>query len=174
LENAFSTADLCDLFLQRPDGLQVVAPGFRSFGGRKAYWGQIATARPAVAGGSAGLRELLTEPGKGRVLVVDGGADDRWAIFGDQLAALGHRNGWAGIVVNGYVRDISALASIDMGVHALGTMPCRPREFGAVECDLAVSFNRTRFEPGSWLYADEDGIIVCSEQQSVELQAASE
>jgi regulator of ribonuclease activity A len=167
LPPSFSTADLCDRFLQQSAGLQVVAPGLRSFGGRKAYCGQIATARPAVAGSAAGLRELLSEAGNGRVLVVDGGADDRWAIFGDQLAALGFHNGWAGIVVNGYVRDIAALATIDMGVHALGTMPCRPREFDAIERDATVSFHRASFAPGSWLYADDDGIIVCAVRQAL-------
>jgi len=173
LINIFSTADLCDLFLQKPDGLQVVAPGFRSFGGRAAYCGQITTARAAEAGGGAGLREILSDSGNGRVLVVDGLADERWAIFGDQLAALAHSNGWAGIVVNGYVRDIGALAAIDLGVHALGTMPCRPRQFDAIERDAAVSFNGARFEPGSWLYADADGIIVCTERQIIANQATA-
>ncbi|MGJ7916971.1 ribonuclease E activity regulator RraA [Massilia sp. LXY-6] len=164
MENLFSTADLCDLFLDRADGLQVLAPGLRSFGGRAAYCGQIATAAPAKPGGVVRLRDLLSEEGHGRVLVVDGHANDEWAVLGDQLVALGRHNGWAGVVLNAYVRDVRALAAIDIGVHALGAIPCRPREFGAVERGAPVSFQRVRFVPGSWLYADEDGIIVCTEE----------
>lgn len=105
MESAFSTADLCNRFLQKHEGLQIVAPGLRSIGGRKAYYGQIA-ARLAVDGRAAGLRELLSETGAGRVPMVDGGADDRWAILGDQLAVPGQRNGWAGVVIHSYVRDL--------------------------------------------------------------------
>ena len=165
MENAFSTADLCDLFLDRSEGLQVVAPGLRCYGGHRAYCGPIATVAPAAAGGAVRLREVLSEPGEGRVLVADGEANDAWAVLGDQLAALGMRNGWAGVVLNGYVRDVRALRELDFGVHALGAVPARPRDFSANTCGHALGFGRVRFTPGSWLYADEDGIIVCAERQ---------
>jgi regulator of ribonuclease activity A len=167
MENTFSTADVCDLFLDKPDGLQVVAPGLRSFGGRKAYRGQIATAAAANPGGAVRLRDALADAGHGRVLVVDGQAIDQWAVLGDQLAALGKQHGWAGVVLNGYVRDLRLLGGIDFGVHALGTVPSRPREFDAIERGHPVTFLRTCFTPGSWLYADEDGIIVCAEAQHI-------
>jgi regulator of ribonuclease activity A len=177
MENTFSTADLCDLFLDKvdadlsalfldkPDGLQVVAPGLRSFGGRPAYCGPIATVAPVAPGGAVRLRDILSEPGDGRVLVVDGYACERWAVLGDQLAALGQRNGWAGVVLNGYVRDVRALSSIDIGVHALGSVPARPSEFDPVARDSTLHCLRTGFVPGHWLYADEDGVIVCAKQQ---------
>lgn len=166
METMCATADLCDRFLDAPGGLQVVAPGLRSFGGRAVYFGQIATAAPSAAFGAVRLRDLLSEPGAGRVLVVDGHANERWAVLGDQLAALGQRNGWAGIVLNGYVRDVRALGAIDIGVHALGATPARPRDFDGHQAGGALDFLRTRFAPGSWLYADEDGVVVCAERQA--------
>lgn len=165
MENTFSTADLCDLFLDKPDGVQVLEPGLRPFGGRRTYCGPIATVAPLAPGGAVRLREILSEPGHGRVLVVDGHACDRWAVLGDQLAALGQRNGWAGIVLNGYVRDVCALPSIDIGVHALGSVPARPREFDPVVRGGTLHFLRTGFVPEHWLYADDDGVIVCTERQ---------
>ncbi|WP_020656088.1 ribonuclease E activity regulator RraA [Massilia niastensis] len=171
METLISTADLCDRFLGRPDGLQVVAPGLQSFGGRKAYRGRIATAAPGKPGGAVRLHDILAEPGNGRVLVVDGQAIERWAVLGDQLAALGQRHGWAGVVLNGYVRDVRALAGLDFGVHALGAVPLRPQEFDPTERDLPLSFRRTRFVPGSWLYADEDGIVVCVDFQPGDTRA---
>jgi regulator of ribonuclease activity A len=168
MENLISTADLCDRFLGKPDGLQVVAPGLQSFGGRKAYRGRIATAAPGSAGGAVRLRDILSEPGDGRVLVVNGHACERWAVLGDQLAALGHRHGWAGVVLNGYVRDLRALAGIDIGVHALGAVPSRPQEFDTAQRGIPLEFRRTRFVPGSWLFADEDGIVVCTDFQAAD------
>jgi regulator of ribonuclease activity A len=164
LDNILPTADLCDRFLDAPPGdLQVVAPGLRSFGARTAYMGQIATLAPASAGAPPRLRDALCNPGHGRVLVVDAHANDSWALLGDQLAVLGLANGWAGVVLNGYVRDVRALAGLDIGVHAIGTTPARPREFEASDHDCPVQFLRTRFAPGSWLFADEDGIVVCAQ-----------
>jgi regulator of ribonuclease activity A len=86
-------------------------------------------------------------------------------VLGDQLAALGQRNGWAGIVLHGHVRDVRLLAGIDIGVHALGAIPSRPRDFDSLDRERPLAFLRTRFVPGDWLYADEDGIVVCSERQ---------
>jgi regulator of ribonuclease activity A len=163
----FATADLCDRFLDAPDELQVVAPGLRSFGGRSAYMGQIATIAPACPGGSVRLRDALCTPGHGRVLVVDAHANGSWALLGDQLAALGLANGWAGVVLNGYVRDVRTLAGMEFGVHAIGATPARPREFEASDHERPVEFLRTRFTPGSWLFADEDGIVVCAQDSTL-------
>lgn len=143
----------------------MLAPGWRSFGGRSAYSGPIATMAPADPGGAVKLRKALEQPGNGRVLVVDAEAIDRWAVLGDQLAALGQSNGWNGILLNGFVRDTAILQTLDIGVHALGAIPSRPAQFDAVVCDQPVSFGKIRFVQGSWLYADQDGVIVCNERQ---------
>lgn len=164
MENWFSTADLFDRFLTNSEGIEVLAPGFSSFGGRRQYSGRIATV--ACRGDARlGLRDVLVEPGRGRVLVADVGGYPGWALLGDQLAALGIMNGWAGVVLNGYVRDSACLSTLDLGVHALGTVPSRPPQFGPSRRDLLLQFGGVRFLPGSWLYADHDGIVVCREQQ---------
>lgn len=156
------TADLFDRFLDQPDGIQVLAPGWHSYGCRTGYAGQIATMAPAEPGGAVKLRAALSQPGNGRVLVVDGEAIDHWAVLGDQLASLGRQNGWSGILLNGYVRDTAVLRTIDIGIHALGAIPSRPRQFDAVTHDVPVEFGRIRFSAGMWLYADEDGVVVCA------------
>jgi regulator of ribonuclease activity A len=166
LSNILSTADICDRFLNAPAELQVLAPGLRSFGGRAVYMGQIATLSCTNRGGSVGLRDALCKPGHGRVLVVEAHANDSWALLGDQLASLGLANGWAGVVLNGYVRDVRALRDIDFGVHAIGTIPARPREFDPSNHDSPVEFLRVRFLPGNWLCADDDGIVVCEQDNS--------
>lgn len=153
----FSTADLSDA---NESKVQVVLPGFRDYGGRKRFCGPISTVK--VHEDNSLVRAALEEPGKGRVLVVDGGASLRCALVGDKLAELGRSNGWAGMVVSGCIRDSAALAAIDIGLKALGSTPKRSAKKGAGERDMPVAFSGGTFSPGTWLYADEDGIVLSS------------
>ncbi|MCG9030705.1 ribonuclease E activity regulator RraA [Laribacter hongkongensis] len=150
----FLTADLCDEFSDR---LQILAPGYASFGGHTRFAGRIATLK--VFEDNSRVREMLSEPGEGRVLVVDGGGSRRCALVGDQLGALAVRNGWAGIVVYGCIRDSVALGLLPLGVRALATHPLKSVKNGVGERELAVTFDGATFRPGDWLYADEDGVI---------------
>ncbi len=150
-----ATADLSDA---HPEA-QVCAPIFRDFGGRHAFHGSIATVK--VFEDNALVRATLETPGKGRVLVVDGGGSLRCALVGGMLGELAVRNGWAGIVVYGCVRDTVELAGQDVGVKALAANP-RKSEKGlhSGQGERAVEFAGVRFRPGAWLYADEDGMVV--------------
>jgi regulator of ribonuclease activity A len=149
------TADLCDAHTAR---VAVAAPIFRSFGGRRRFHGAIATLR--CFEDNSRVREMLAEPGQGRVLVVDGGGSLRCALVGDQLGALGVQSGWSGVIVHGCVRDTAALAAMDLGVLALAPHPLRSVKRGAGERDVTVDFAGVSFAPGAMIYADEDGVLV--------------
>ena len=107
------------------------------------------------------VREAVAEPGEGRVLVVDAGGSRRCAMLGDLLAAKAVENGWAGVLMNGLIRDSADIARMDLGVKALGTHPLKSVKKGVGERDVEVRFSGVRFVPGAYLYADEDGVI-CS------------
>jgi len=109
------------------------------------------------------VREALSEAGRGRVLVVDGAGSVRCALVGDMLARLAHENGWAGLVVNGAIRDSDELPSVPVGLKALAASPRRSKKSGAGERDAPVTFAGVTFEPGQPLYADPDGIVVVDE-----------
>ena len=157
----WTTADLCDQYsAQYGASLQVAEPLLRSYGGALAFWGPIATVK--VNEDNTSVRLRLQEPGMGRVLVVDGGGSLACALVGDQLGSLARGNGWAGIVVNGCIRDSAALAAMDVGVMALATMPRKSEKRSPGEHDVVVSFAGVTFTPGYFLYADGDGIIVAS------------
>jgi regulator of ribonuclease activity A len=148
------TADLQDAHPDLPScELQL-----RAFGRRRAFHGRIRTVR--CREDNALVKRVLSGPGAGGVLVVDGGGSLRTALLGDVVAGLAARNGWAGVVVHGAVRDVVALAELDLGVKALGSNPKRSAKTGAGEVDVPVSFGGVTFTPGHWLYADEDGIVV--------------
>ncbi|MBK8509663.1 MAG: ribonuclease E activity regulator RraA [Candidatus Competibacter sp.] len=151
----FKTTDLCDEFSDR---LQIAEPLFGDYGGETMFYGAIATLK--VFEDNSLVRTALEEPGKGRVLVVDGGASMRCALLGDQLADLAEENDWAGVVVNGCIRDSAAIAEIDIGVKALAVHPLKSVKRGVGERDVPVRFAGVQFVPGHYIYADEDGLIV--------------
>jgi regulator of ribonuclease activity A len=150
----WTTPDLCDA---HPD-VQVAEPLFRGFGGRVAFHGPIATVR--CHEDNSRVRELAGTPGLGRVMVVDGGGSRRRALLGDQIAANAARNGWAGFLIHGAVRDVEVLAQLDLGVQALAAHPMKTEKRGLGEADVPVAFAGVDFRPGHWLYADANGVIV--------------
>ncbi len=154
----FSTADLCDT---HSDKLAIVAPMFMEFGGRAAFSGQIRTLK--VFEDNALIRQTVSTPGNGNVLVVDGGGSLRCALVGDQLALLAQQNNWSAVIVYGCIRDSVAISKIDVGIRALNTHPLRSLRKGIGDIDIPVVFGGVKFTPGQWLYADADGIVVAAE-----------
>ncbi|SHI18906.1 putative 4-hydroxy-4-methyl-2-oxoglutarate aldolase [Ferrimonas marina] len=155
--------DLCDAY---GDRLTLLPPIFRGFGGKTEFWGEVVTVRCPEDNGL--VRQRLSEPGEGRVLCVDGGGLARYALLGDQLAALAVDNGWAGVVVFGYVRDVVALAGFELGVQALGSVPMKTEKRGLGEADVVFQIEGRTVRPGQWLYADSNGIALSEEALAME------
>ncbi|AQT83157.1 S-adenosylmethionine--2-demethylmenaquinone methyltransferase [Mycolicibacterium litorale] len=131
---------------------------FRQFGGRAEFAGPISTVR--CFQDNALLKSVLSEPGNGGVLVIDGDASVHTALVGDLIAELARSNGWAGLIVHGAVRDAATLRTLDIGIKALGTNPRKSTKSGAGERDVTVSFGGVDFVPGDVAYSDDDGIVV--------------
>ncbi|MFH0342961.1 MAG: ribonuclease E activity regulator RraA [Chromatiales bacterium] len=155
---SFATADLYD---QHEHRLQVLEPILSDYGGQRRFSGPIATVK--VFEDNSLVRAALEEPGGGKVLVVDGGGSLRCALVGDKLAELAGRNGWAGLVVYGCIRDAAAIAKIPIGLKAVNTTPRKSVKQGAGDRDIPVQFAGVTFTPDWFLYADEDGVLI-SEQ----------
>ena len=151
----YPTTDLCDAHEGK---LRVAAPIFRSYGGKTAFHGRVATLKLFEDNGL--VRQTLDTPGEDRVLVIDGGGSLRCALLGDQLAALAVKNGWAGVVVWGCIRDSQAIAAMAIGVFALATHPQKTVKKNLGDADVPVSCAGIEFRPDDWLYADADGLIV--------------
>ena len=155
----FATCDLLDNHETKPElALRVVEPMFKAYGRHARFCGPIETLK--VFEDNSLVREALASPGNGRVLVIDGGGSKRCALVGDQLGALGVKNGWTGIVVWGCIRDSAVINQQAIGVRALNTHPLKSIKKGAGDRGIAVTFGGVTFTPGEWLYADEDGVIV--------------
>jgi regulator of ribonuclease activity A len=147
-----------DVFDEHADAAVTCETQLRQFGGVRAFSGRIATVR--CHADNVLVREAVSEPGEGRVLVVDGGGVLRCALVGDKVAGLAAANGWAGLVINGCVRDTPALAGLAIGIKAIGTNPRPSGKTGAGERDVPVAFGDATFTPGAMLWSDDDGIVV--------------
>lgn len=154
----FVTCDLCD---DHPDKVRVCEPLFANFGGRQAFGGQIVTVK--CFEDNSRVKELLATPGLGRVLVVDGGGSLRCALLGDLIGDSAVKQGWSGVIVYGCVRDVDALAELDLGVQALASIPLKSVRKGVGETELPVTFGGVTFTPGEYVYADNNGVIVSRE-----------
>ena len=131
---------------------------FGQYGGQSMFAGPITTVR--CFQDNALLKSVLSEPGNGAVLVIDGDGSLHTALVGDVIAGLARDNGWAGLVVNGAVRDAATLRTMDIGIKALGTNPRKSTKTGEGLRDAAVEFGGVIFAPGEIAYSDDDGIVV--------------
>ena len=150
-----STCDLCDEFEAL---VQVAAPLFRHFGKRRAFCGRIVTL--VCPEDNSRVREWVAKPGEGQVLIVDGLGSVRRSLLGDQLAAKAVANRWEGIIINGAVRDVEVLETLDLGILALASIPLKTDKKGLGEEGRSVGFAGVSFTPGHQVYADGNGVIV--------------
>lgn len=160
----FATADICDDHPQLlEDGrLAVLPPVFRHFGKNIRFSGRVSTLK--VFEDNALVRATLETPGNGNVLVVDGGGSMRRALVGGQLALLAQDNNWAGIIVDGCVRDSEEIDACSVGVRALATHPQKSTKRGAGERNVRVMIAGVPVTPGDWIYADADGVLVAQQK----------
>ncbi|WOE40162.1 ribonuclease E activity regulator RraA [Acinetobacter chinensis] len=158
----------CDLLDDHPEkDIQTLIPSldgrfFRSYGARKSFGGQIVTVK--CFEDNSRVKELLATDGKGKVLVVDGGASMRCALMGDMIAESAVKNNWNGVIIYGCVRDVDAIAELDLGVHALASIPQKSNRKGIGEVDVPLYFGSVTFNSCDYVYADNNGIVVSKEK----------
>ena len=156
---AFATSDLCDAHKNDGSGqFRVLPPVFKNFGGLTRFCGPVATVK--CFEDNSPVKAAVDSPGEGRVLVVDGGASLRRALLGGNLGATAAKNGWAGVVIDGCVRDVAELAQCTVGIRALAAMPLPTEKRQDGLRDIAIQVQGVWIRPGDWLYADDDGMLV--------------
>ena len=150
----FTTPDLAD---ENPD-LRALAPILKNLGGRKTFWGQIETIE--CPDDNSFVKEQLNSEGNGKILIVDAKGISSVALLGDMIAESGVKNNWSGIVINGYVRDIDILSTLDIGVQALGTVPIRSEKKNQGKLGVDITFGGLTFSRGNFVYADNNGLLL--------------
>lgn len=156
---AFFTADICDA---HSDRVSVLGPGYHNYGGAPSCQGEIVTQK--LDRNNSDLVSLLRdEEGAGKVVVVDV-EQACYAVVGENLMKFAHKNRYAGIIVNGYIRDTAQIRDIPVALYALGTCPRKYIPVTRGERHVPLSFGGISFRPGDYLYADTDGVIVTPER----------
>jgi len=160
---SFATTDLCDdnAKLLEDGRLAVLPPVFLHFGTQRRFSGRVTTLK--VHEDNALVRSVLETQGGGNVLVIDGGGSLRRALLGGQLGLLAQDNGWAGIIVDGCIRDTDEINSCEIGVRALAAHPQKSSKKGVGERNVRVHIQGVPVQPGDWIYADADGILVAQQ-----------
>lgn len=154
-----ATCDLCDAHKGDDSGaFRVLPPVFRDFGAKTLFAGPVFTVK--CHEDNTPVKRAVEGPGEGRVLVVDGGGSLRRALLGGNLGAAAARNGWAGVVIDGCVRDVAELRQCDVGIRALAAMPLPTERKADGQSAVVVQVQGVWVRPGDWLYADEDGMVV--------------
>jgi len=155
----------CDLYDEYLDSCRVPTLPWRSFGARKQFAGPVKTVK--CFEDNSRIKELVESPtGNGQVLLVDAGGSYRCAVLGDMLAEHASKNGWVGIIVHGCVRDIGALAGIDLGVVALGCTPRKSTRRGEGSVDIPIQIGSITCQTGDFVFCDEDGVLILDKEQA--------
>ncbi len=152
-----STPDLSDAHA----AARAIELQFSNYGAVGRFAGEVVTIK--CHEDNSLVKSLVAEPGLGRVIVVDGGGSLRRALLGDMLAEKAAANGWAGLIINGAIRDVDEIAGIELGVQALGQCPLKTEKLGVGQRDIAVKFGGVEITPGDYVYADNNGVIVSDE-----------
>ena len=159
----YNTSQLCDIY---QDQVDVVEPMFSTFGGRPSFGGLVTTIKCFEANGI--IRQLVKESGVGRVLLIDGGGSLRRALIDADIAATAADNGWEGIICYGSVREVDALADLEIGIQALASIPVGADDDEIGDSELSVNFGGVTFLPEDHIYADTTGIILSPEPLDIE------
>jgi len=155
-----STPDIID---SHPDLKTLI--DFQHFGGEKAFHGRVKTVR--CFEDNSFVKKVLSNPSDSEVLIVDGGRSRHCALLGDLLAQMAKNNGWSGIIINGYVRDIEILRNIEIGVMAMGSCPRKSEKKDQGDKDVEISINDITINPGNWCYADENGVLISERELKI-------
>jgi 4-hydroxy-4-methyl-2-oxoglutarate aldolase len=101
----------------------------------------------------------LAEAQAGEVLVIatEGGT---LAVFGELFATEAKRRGLAGIVTDGFCRDVAGLRALGLPAYARGTLPRSGTTASRARLNLPVRFAGIGVRPGDIVFGDDDGLVI--------------
>jgi len=110
------------------------------------------------------VMSALAEAAPGDVLVIAANGGSR-AVFGELFATEARRRGLAGIVADGYCRDLRGLRSIGLPVFARGTTPRSGTTVSRAAHGQAVTIGGVEVAPDDIVFGDDDGLLIASAER---------
>ena len=136
--------------LMRP-AMRAIVPGVKACG-------QAVTAL-AYPGDNLMMHQALSLAQAGQVLVVTNGGGSDGALWGDMAATYARHKGIAGVVMDGPVRDVDALAEMQFPVWATSVSPSHSEKAGPGAVNVPVVAGNVLVNPGDVIVADGDGVL---------------
>ena len=100
----------------------------------------------------------LAEPGD--IVMVAGGGLEDVAMAGEWVVRCCKRRALGGLVVDGTVRDLYEIRSLNVPVFAKGAVPRGPHKNFGGKMDVLASVGNVPVSPGDIILGDEDGVVV--------------
>jgi regulator of RNase E activity RraA len=114
----------------------------------------------------------LAQAAPGQVIVIAANGGSR-AVFGELFATEARRRGLAGIVTDGYCRDLQGLRSIGLPVFARGTTPRSGTTTSRAALGRTITCGEVTVSPGDIVFGDDDGLLIAPpERIAAALQTA--
>ena len=142
------------------EGRAGLDPSIRSLGtGKIPFCGPAITCSTGVNANLA-LAAAITMAEPGDVIVAANEGFDGAAIIGDVLAGMARNRGVAGIVIDGFARDLTGLREVGLPICARGVTPNSCVRMGVGTVGLPVQAAGQRVDAGDVVFADDDGVVV--------------
>ncbi|MCW0215865.1 MAG: RraA family protein [Pseudonocardia sp.] len=113
----------------------------------------------------------VAQPGSVLVVATDGGAR---AVAGELFATEAKRRGIAGIVIDGFCRDLRGLRAVGLPVYARGTTPMSGTTLDPGTLGERVTIGGVLVLPGDLVVGDDDGLVIAPPEQLVAAIDAAE
>ena len=149
---------LPDLSDQHSEQIQIGKLALQSYGSMHSIAGEIYTV--SCSDDNSVVKEVLSREGKDKVLVIDASGVTHASMIGDQIAESAVKNNWAGIVVNGCVRDVKELKNLPIGIFAKGVVAQKTNKKNHGFEDVLIAFGSVVMTSGKWIYIDQNGWLV--------------
>jgi RraA family protein len=147
-----------------------VGPALRPYHRGGALIGSALTVRTRP-GDNLMVHKAIDLAQAGDVIVVDAGGDVTNAIVGEIMTTLAESRGVAGMVIDGSVRDLDAIAASDFPVYARGITHRGPYKDGPGEINVAISVGGQTIAPGDTIVGDADGVLAVPRSETIHVAA---
>ena len=132
--------------------IKPIAPGLKACGQARTL--------AAMVGDNSGVHALVAIARAGEILVIDAGANEDVAMWGEILTAVARARGVGGAVIDGATRDAAALRAIGFPMFCRAVVPRGPHKGFGGTIDCPISAGEVPVAPGDLVIGDDDGVVV--------------
>jgi len=125
-------------------------------------------------GENGAVLEAIRAASEGDILVIDAKGNKNRAVAGDFVLSLAKGIGVQGFVVDGVIRDITAIRELDFPVFSLGTTVAAGNKNGGGKVNVPIAIGGVTVRPGDYIIGDVDGVVVVPQEDAEHIVAAAE